>query len=155
MKDSNAVTLTEVRGLLTRWGHTVRVYGDNSIEGWGWPEDSQLKRMKDERAGIGQGRKNSHSSVERQLIRLQMRDLEQVSTVARFMRDLRPLQLAVMANLYAHRMSVSATALQIGAKDCWVHQCRREVENMLRGWLNGLRMEVFEATANQGVRDAA
>lgn len=143
-------TLRHVRAVLHGWGTVVRTHGDNSIDGWGW---SAINALGNRRAD---GSRNEDlNGSERIIGRLDQKGLQDVATIARLIKELRPMRVAVLAYIYVHGLSAKDTALQLGAKVGWVIEVRRETEIALMQYLNGPRTAQAVTTAKQGLAGAA
>ena len=143
-------TLRQVRAVLYCWGDVVREHGDNSIDGWGWSAVNALGNRRSDFSG-----KDELEGSERILSELDRKNLQDVSTIARLIKELRPMRVAVLAYIYVHRLSAKDTALQLGAKIGWVIDLRRETEIALMQYLNGPRSDGQAATANQRLAGTA
>jgi hypothetical protein len=163
------ITISRVRGILKSWGDLVRSYGDDSPDGWMWTTEIVIEKLQEEKkramdrlaeqAKGGKPKREEASlnwtPAEQRLRLIDIARLREVATVARFIREQRPLRVAVLAHLYGHNLSVEDTALQLGAKTLWVLETRRETEKDFMHWCNGLRDTHSAPTVNHEVSVAA
>lgn len=147
-------TVSMIRAVLHRWGDLVLRFGENSIDGWGWSPESALakwQRNEDRKRSSKRVDFEDLTMAEASILALDHRDLRDVASVARFVKQLRPLQVAVLAHLYAHKLSERDAGLQIGAKEAWVKQTRQAAEAELVRWLNALRTAKIASAQNQAL----
>jgi len=145
-------SLQQIRAVLHRWGDLVLKFGDSSLDGWGWsPENALAKWQRNEKAKQSGKRVDLEeiTLAEASVLALDHRLLRDVATVARFVKQLRPLPVSVLAHLYAHKLSERDAGLQLGAREAWVKDTRQRVETELVQWLNALRTAKIDSEQNQ------